>query len=347
MVKKISIRNFQSWQSLDIDLTSNTVAIVGPSNCGKSSIVRALIWLVYNEPSGDKFRSNFCRRGDATIVSVEMADGTKVERVRSASMNSATITYPDGKSVELEKCGAGTVDAIARVLRISPFAKQSQHDSAFLLSYKSTDLEKLLNSVCNYSLLDDIIDTIAADKRETSLAIKRLEEQMKEKAKAALIGWSAFMPVEEYERWESIRKDILNNIDELSLRVPRLERLQTLLDGVDANVLSIDLNALESKRGSTVSEYQKLSNLVSTIDRVEGILANITEVTVDETDISTVANTRGSLLTSLQLLTSISRKVDELIASRKKHLAEVESIQHQLDGVEVCPLCGTKGIHLG
>ena len=50
MIKSIHLRNFQRHKKLDIDLSEGVNVIVGPSDIGKTAILRALYWLRFNRP---------------------------------------------------------------------------------------------------------------------------------------------------------------------------------------------------------------------------------------------------------------------------------------------------------
>ena len=54
-IKKIILENFQSHKYSVIELNEELNVIVGPSDSGKSAIIRGLKWALYNEPSGDYF----------------------------------------------------------------------------------------------------------------------------------------------------------------------------------------------------------------------------------------------------------------------------------------------------
>ena len=56
MISRIVIHNFQCHKDLDLDLGRSTV-LAGNSNSGKTAVLRALYWVLYNTPSGDSYVS--------------------------------------------------------------------------------------------------------------------------------------------------------------------------------------------------------------------------------------------------------------------------------------------------
>jgi DNA repair exonuclease SbcCD ATPase subunit len=79
---KLVVENFQSHEHSEVIFGPGLNVIVGPTDFGKSALVRALRWLFYNEPRGANFISawaRFCR------VTVELDDGARISRLRSTT----------------------------------------------------------------------------------------------------------------------------------------------------------------------------------------------------------------------------------------------------------------------
>jgi len=54
MLKKISIQNFQSHKKTELDLVDGINVIYGLSQSGKSAILRALNWIIFNRKFSNK-----------------------------------------------------------------------------------------------------------------------------------------------------------------------------------------------------------------------------------------------------------------------------------------------------
>lgn len=385
MIKRISIRNFQSWREVDIDVTSKTVAIVGPSNCGKSAIIRALVWLVYNEPSGDKFRSNFSGRGATTSVEVTLTDGTIVKRLRSATANCATITYPNGKTVDLEKCGAGTVDAISKALNISAYAKQLQHDSAFLLSSKSSDLEKLLNGVCNYSFLDDVIDKIITERRVNQNELKDLESTISALSQLDDIDIDAFLSPDYVDRLisrkdecasasaklsdilgmvrkaESVKALIVDTGDELDSLAEEMDNIRRTIDRLEfintrvaavrqvldsSYVADEDISDAVNRKEMLDASVNRLRFIVVRVRAILRLLEQFDALSEDDADISNARSRLDAVRSGLDELSSINQSLTGVCANIRKRTRELDEVEDFLRSVNTCPLCGATEVHL-
>lgn len=150
MIQSIYIRNFQTHSKLDLDLHHGVNAIVGPSDAGKSAVIRALYWLCFNEPSGEEYRKHGTEQ---TTVKVVLADGTEVERGRGKK------NYYRVNGEKFEGFGRKVPQEVTNALNIpsSNFARQM--DPPFLLSESPTQVAKRLNDIAN---LDKIEPTIKA-----------------------------------------------------------------------------------------------------------------------------------------------------------------------------------------
>ncbi len=55
MIKSAKLINFQSHIDSLLEFHSGVNSITGQSDSGKSSILRAINWVIHNKPSGDAF----------------------------------------------------------------------------------------------------------------------------------------------------------------------------------------------------------------------------------------------------------------------------------------------------
>src|SRR6185312_5624229 len=92
-IRNLRIENFQSHEVTEMAFDDGLNVIVGASDQGKSAVIRALRWLLFNEPRG----SDFMRVGaNNSRVTVELADGARVTRERTPSRNRYIVTGTDG-----------------------------------------------------------------------------------------------------------------------------------------------------------------------------------------------------------------------------------------------------------
>src|SRR5690554_3878620 len=101
-IKKVILENFQSHKYTEIELDQYLNVIVGPSDQGKTAIIRGLKWALFNEPSGDFF----IREGETECsVTVIFNDNSKIKRYRSKNKNVYYLYNNEGKELILEGFG--------------------------------------------------------------------------------------------------------------------------------------------------------------------------------------------------------------------------------------------------
>lgn len=103
-IQSLTIENFQSHQKTVVRPAPDgqLTVIIGPSDSGKTAIIRALRWLLYNVPQG----ADFIRVGtEFARVTLELADGTRVTRERGKSYNRYILIPAGGERQVFEGFG--------------------------------------------------------------------------------------------------------------------------------------------------------------------------------------------------------------------------------------------------
>ena len=77
MIDRVQILNFQRHGELKIVFDEQITTIVGPSDTGKSSVLRAIRWVAFNRPLGD----GFIRFGENECVVRLWVDGRKIAAI--------------------------------------------------------------------------------------------------------------------------------------------------------------------------------------------------------------------------------------------------------------------------
>ncbi len=89
-IKKLKLENFQRHEHLNLVFTEGVNTIVGKTDVGKSTIVRAIRWIFF--PS--ELRGFVVMRENAkrTSVEIELNDGIAIKRIKTATVNSYELT---------------------------------------------------------------------------------------------------------------------------------------------------------------------------------------------------------------------------------------------------------------
>lgn len=170
MITEISISNFQSHRDSHLELSDGVTVLLGPSDSGKSAILRAMRWLIENKPTGEAFRSHW--GGDTSISLV--IDGKNITRARTKKDNQYLI---DGNS--FDKVGAGdSPQEVQHILDIDPVSLQWQHDTPFLLDESSAEVARKLNKAINLEAIDSSMTKITSMERSNAAELKTRENDV-------------------------------------------------------------------------------------------------------------------------------------------------------------------------
>jgi len=168
-------------------------AIVGPTDNGKSAIVRAIKWVLYNKPSGTEYIRNGATK---CIVIAEFSDGTIITRTRGVtSPNAYDITYPDGRTQHFESFGVNPPEEVLvahGMIQVNigssvvSLNMADQLDGPFMLQESSGTRADMIGAVAHTGILDAAIKDVNSDVRVNKIKttdldkdIIKLEESLK------------------------------------------------------------------------------------------------------------------------------------------------------------------------
>ncbi len=169
MLERLQIKNFQKHNILRIKPDPQITAITGPSDIGKSSVLRAFRWLATNRPRG----SGFLRHGaEDTSVRIRI-DGTDIERKKGKAGNTYKV---NGK--ELEAFGTDVPEQVQQILRLDNVNFQGQHEPPFWFSLTAGEVAKQLNSIVDLGLIDTTTSKLVSMLRKAKAEQEVVEERL-------------------------------------------------------------------------------------------------------------------------------------------------------------------------
>jgi len=226
MWDKLCVSNFQSQKQTELNLSEGVNVIRGRSDSGKSSIIRAIRWLLSNKPSGFSFKSDWLKKkDDPTFVQVEK-DGKIITRERGNIFNGYTIK--DIKSQEgivFEAMGSDVPNEVLGLLNLNEVNIQSQHDRYFLLQNSSGEVAKKLNKVVGLDIIDKTLSKINSIVNESNRqAVSTTNECVAKEQE-----------LRSYDGLDEIGEKI-NALDLLYDEIGEVERLITILETCISNI---------------------------------------------------------------------------------------------------------------
>ncbi len=334
-VKKLVVENFQSHERTELELSPGLNVIVGPSDYGKSALVRALRWLFYNEPKG----ADFVRVGARSCrVSAELSNGVRLERVRDGRGNRYIVERPGKGALPLQGFGTEVPEEVVAATGVRKVALDertrlevnvaAQIEGPFLLAENGAVRAKVIGQLGGVHIIDYahrgvLTDLRRAREEEARLAgeVARLEEELKEydflpsleerlSRLAALLERAGQVVGE-----EDALQELFSQWEEVARELGRLGAVLEVLAVVEEAEAKLSL--LEEK----FREYQELAALRSALEEV-GVRLRLLERVLDATSGVAVLEER---LTALEerarevvLLSELGRELEsvELLLGR-------------------------------
>lgn len=333
MIKRIEIKNFQSHKDTVIDFDKGVNVICGESDNGKSSVVRAIRWVVENQPSGtDKINSRWNDDFKEPLSVKLFTEKGWVERIRTKTRNGYTICEGENKPVELSAVGRSVPLEVASFLNLSDVNYQYQMDSPYLLTKTPGEASQYLNQIVHLDSIDKIMSLADSDKRTLSSEqktvendIKQFTEQLKE------LEW-----VDEadtlYQRTKTLDdkcKEIETECNELQMSIISYNSLS--LHIINLSEVKDLVNKIEE---ITLPDTQDLESSIETYKRLKDNNVDLTEVKKLLSDISSI------IITDTEELETLINQYKGLIETEKQLSKEIQELKNSLP--DICPYCGAK-----
>lgn len=271
---KLSIRNFQSIKKAELDIEPLTV-IVGPSDSGKSAIIRALAAALWNTPGND-FISWGSKKAE-----VDFQDGTDHIHYEKGSAPKYTINGHDysaigrGPFAEVEAVGYRELQADSRKARPQ---LSRQHDAPFLISddYPPTSVAALLGDLSDSAIVNKAKRVLEKDIKQLTSELNYKQGELDD-LKKAVLHYRDFDNIEDkYAKLKEQLSELVNesaSFAEIKLKINELRDLQNYLKAATGMIekLRKDVDSLQSTinhQQSTLNEFKDLKTQALSIDRL-------------------------------------------------------------------------------
>jgi len=263
MIKKIQLKNFRTFGNLEFEFADGLNAITGDTYAGKSNLLRAIRWVVQNEPAGN----DMIRRGEKTCgVTLLTDDGQSVTRAKNPG-NSYDV---NGK--KLQAFGRKTpsdVDEVLRIHELSLPTNAGQFEMPFLFGMSSGDVSRLINSIVDLETVSQTVTNAVRNKNEIRTQKKNIQETLEEintEIKSLPDIEKAATILSQASKYRKQRKKIILKRGELSDAV---ESAKT------KKLPDVDLNRITRRIEKRTTAIQKLEQLTAAITNVETTKQNL------------------------------------------------------------------------
>lgn len=337
-ISKVIVENFQSHEYTEVDF-GDFNGIVGPSDNGKTALIRAIIWVLYNNPSG----TSYIRKGENKCqVTILFDDGASIVKTRTAKIHSYDLSEPGKEPIHLEAFGVGPVDEVVAFHRmgfVDLFGEKQtlnvceQLDAPFFLGESPATKALIIGRLGNTEVIDKAIKNNAADLREVKAQIKVYKGQLKD-VKSEL---KELKTLDKMGKAVEIAKIKLDKIKMLEARTENILQISRKIKDKMEQV-----NRLEKFVGAD-EEMNKVINTLDELIEKERKLANIKEINrkikqgerrieelssasnIDVTEVISIIDSLDSCIEKSRNLLSIKR-VNNNMKSLEKDLDNIKSL---------------------
>ncbi len=283
-IQKIQIEGFQSHKKTELEPAPSRqlTVIVGPSDSGKTAIIRALRWLYYDIPRGTDFISVQERSARVTL---SLADGNKVVRERSRTTYNRYLVndqrFEGFKNIVpaevMENTGVRPVTVGDLVLNLN---LAEQLDGPFLgKSVSAPAKAKVLGKLAGTEEIDLAARQLNTDlfrrrQEEKNLVnnINRLREEIKE-----------FDYLPELKGEIEAGKNLLAAVKAATEKKALLEKLREELRKVNAGIIECEskVERLTVVINDGMQTFVAASVNVDSFTRLSALKANLTRVNLE------------------------------------------------------------------
>lgn len=343
-IKGMELINFQSHRMTQINFSQGLNVISGPSDNGKSAIIRALKWVLYNEPKGTDFirqGENMCR------VSITLNDNITIVRERTKSKNMYKLISPDGEESIFEGFGNEIPREILLAHGINRFFIDSsssdsinlaeQLEGPFLISQPGSIKAKAIGKLIGVNIIDEALKELNKDLSAIQYEDKRLSNELEE-AREKL---KEFDYLERNKKYID-RKEILISILKDKLNIFRkLQELQKVYIEIEKNIIELKQVVSHLKNIELASELiLKALEQNKFIERLSALKSNLNYLTDEMEGEKRVINKTaevGKAINSLVKLQDFVIRYEKLFYNSEKYnnnLKEMTNSKKVMDNLK-------------
>lgn len=239
----MEIINFESHANTVIDFHPVVNVIVGSTDSGKSSIMRALDWIFFNRPVGNSYIRNGTK---TTAVNVDLDNG-QLSRVRENNFNGYVLGLHD----KYKGFSHNIPEPVSNFINMSNINYQKQMESPFMLSWTAGQRGSFINETVNLESMDIAVSNI---KRKISEETRSIEsnsiyiEQIEKELEA----------FEDLEEIEKLIEDLENKQNRWDCLNEKYLELSDIIENIDVIQENIEYNEESLKAQRSVTEACKV-----------------------------------------------------------------------------------------
>jgi len=349
MIHSLEVHNFLSHKETYLEFHPGVNVIIGNSDSGKSALINAFRWVIWNRPQGDSIRSNW---GGRTAVTLTLQGEGKDRIVIERSKDKQDEYRLNDKVFRAFR--TDVPEEISTTININEINLQMQLEPHFLLSKSPGEVSTHFNKIVQLDKIDIGVQNIQSKIRELTLDIKSLEIQeqnLQERIKAFDYLETLEIEVEALETMESQRTSLRSVKSRLINLLNKLLDIQQQLEDFK------QILQLGAEVDKIISYMDNRNELLMKVDRLGGLLQTITDHNIYMDELKDVASAEQDILSlhslynnketlkkqqiSIAKALSALSNINVLLNKAKANLSNLSSKFEEAFPIgSICPLCG-------
>lgn len=347
MIKKLRLKFFQSWKDVELIFKEGLNIIIGSSNSGKSSLLRAIYWAIENRPSGNSFVNHSQLKNGNIVgevfVEIETEKGN-IKRIKSKNFNGY---YLNDK--KFEAVGLDIPEDVNKFFNFSEVNIQKQLDSPFLLSESGGEIAKFFNKILKLDTIDLALKKIDEVKRENNRQLNNKTEQLKQiDSQLQKLNW-----LDEYKIKLDKLDNIKNKIDTEQKKLNDFNLIFDSFDDVNKQLIKYDnLEILIDKTNKLIKLFNLITDKLDFVNKSKKIIDLFifyeNEKIKYDFDIEAINKNIDLAIDIYKKIIEKDKKIkffNDIFINFDKINKEIENIEKNLNDnlkslPNICPLCG-------
>lgn len=336
---RMEIKNFQKWEHFVIDFSDGVNCIIAPSDSGKSAIIRALCWVLFN-----KNYKNLRRKDKNNEVSVSTSVKLTIEHdgetfIVERYVDNKTSYYKLNDEV-FKALNKKIPDKIQKLFSVSDINVQTQFDPPFLITSTSGDISKLINEMIGLEEMDNMEQHVNSEMKACLSEEKNLEAIISN----IQYDLSSFVSISDFEsdynKASSLYQKILDNdqkLHKIALNINNIASINSTLSLIKTKTQEADcLYNIESMLRSiqkNEDQLNKLRKLITTLNQKNITIPDSSFLDEKYNKLKQVITTKNTIQKLVEHIVAINEDIK--LCSERLRLAE-----DALSEIKICPTCG-------
>lgn len=262
MIKSLTVKNFKSHLKTTVNFDELITVLNGESLSGKTDLIRALRFLVYNRPSKRVKVTNRENPDEDVSVIGKFSPGGRVRLMKTKKGSASVYQAGDQK---YKKHGTKVPEDVSEVIALKDINFQGQFDEPYLITSPASQISQVVNRVISAEDSNRIISEFNSEISDINKNIDRAEldlEKIDEREKEE----QALLPLKEihenHRKLESTAQDLYS----------KLEKIIEMVDIHDKAVARINECNQKLKARKHLDEFELLREEVNSLKRKQELI---------------------------------------------------------------------------